>query len=113
MSGDQHTKRGESRPLRPLEPSSSDGSITPRELLERAAGMHEEIRSWRRTIHRYPELTFTEHRTAGLVNAVLSDLGIETETEIAKADFRMDEDALPIGTAALDAAALRWMEEKR
>ncbi len=28
-------------------------------------------------------------------------------------DFRMDEDALPVGAAVLAAAALRWMQEKR
>jgi amidohydrolase len=27
--------------------------------------------------------------------------------------FRMDEDALPIGAAALAAAAVKWMQEKR
>ena len=54
------------------------------ELLERAKGLHEQIRSWRREIHRYPELTFTEQRTASLVNATLADLGIPTETEVAK-----------------------------
>lgn len=54
------------------------------ELLERAKSLHEQIRSWRREIHRYPELTFTEQRTAGLVNATLVSLGIPTETEVAK-----------------------------
>ena len=32
---------------------------------------------------------------------------------VHRADFRMDEEALPIGTAALVTAALRWMTEKR
>ena len=32
---------------------------------------------------------------------------------VHRADFRMDEDALPIGTAALVSAALQWMTEKR
>ena len=54
------------------------------ELLERAKSLHEQIRSWRREIHRYPELAFTEQRTAGLVNATLVSLGIPTETEVAK-----------------------------
>ncbi len=80
------------------------------EILDRAKAIHEDIRTWRRTIHRYPELTFTEQRTAGLVNATLVDLGIETETEIAKTGvvghirggagpvvgLRADMDALPI-----------------
>ena len=32
---------------------------------------------------------------------------------VHRADFRLDEDALPIGAAALAAAAIRWMETKR
>jgi amidohydrolase len=80
------------------------------ELLERARSMQDQIRDWRREIHRYPELTFTENRTAGLVNAVLTDLQIPTETEVAKTGvvghirggdgpvvgLRADMDALPI-----------------
>ena len=31
---------------------------------------------------------------------------------VHRADFRLDEDALPVGAAALAAAALRWMQEK-
>lgn len=89
-------------------------SVTPSvnyaELLERARGIHEDIRGWRREIHRYPELTFSEQRTAGLVNATLIGLGIPTETEVAKTGvighirggkgpvvgLRADMDALPI-----------------
>ena len=84
--------------------------IAAAELLQRARAIHEEIRTWRRTIHRFPELTFTEQRTAGLVNATLVDLGIDTETEVAKTGvvghirggagpvvgLRADMDALPI-----------------
>ncbi|MCC6457329.1 MAG: amidohydrolase [Caldilineaceae bacterium] len=80
------------------------------ELLERAKSLHEQIRAWRREIHRHPELTFTEQRTAGLVNATLVSLGIPTETEVAKTGvvghirggagpvvgLRADMDALPI-----------------
>jgi amidohydrolase len=29
---------------------------------------------------------------------------------VHRADFRLDEDALPIGAAALAAAAIKWME---
>lgn len=89
---------------------SSSVQLTATELLERAKSIHENIRTWRRTIHRYPELTFTEQRTASLVNATLVDLGIETETEVAKTGvvghirggngpvvgLRADMDALPI-----------------
>ncbi|MEZ4712111.1 MAG: amidohydrolase [Caldilineaceae bacterium] len=84
--------------------------ITHAELLQRAQELHENIRQWRRTIHRHPELSFTEHQTAGLVNATLTDLGIETDTEVAKTGvvghiqggagpivgLRADMDALPI-----------------
>ncbi len=84
--------------------------VSGQELLERAKAIHERIRGWRREIHRHPELTFTEHRTAGLVNATLTDLGIQTETEVAKTGvvghiqgsagptvgLRADMDALPI-----------------
>ncbi|MCB0085203.1 MAG: amidohydrolase, partial [Caldilineaceae bacterium] len=58
--------------------------VTNQELMDRAKAIHERIRGWRRTIHRYPELTFTEHRTAGLVAATLTDLGVDHETEVAK-----------------------------
>ncbi|MBX3010989.1 MAG: amidohydrolase [Caldilineaceae bacterium] len=84
--------------------------VAPQELLERAKAIHEHIRAWRREIHRHPELSFTEHHTAGLVNATLADLGIEAETEVAKTGvvghirgeagptvgLRADMDALPI-----------------
>ncbi len=84
--------------------------VTYAEIFRRAKDMHEQIRAWRREIHRHPELTFTEHRTAGLVNATLTGLGIETETEVAKTGvvghirggagpvvgLRADMDALPI-----------------
>ena len=49
------------------------------EILQRAQTIHGQIRDWRRSIHRYPELTFTEQRTAALVNATLVDLGIASD----------------------------------
>jgi amidohydrolase len=92
------------------------------ELLERARALHDQIRAWRREIHRYPELSFTEHRTAGLVNATLTGLGIPTDTEVAKTGvvghlrggdgpvvgLRADMDALPIQeTSGVDFASTR------
>lgn len=85
-------------------------SISSTELMARATSIHEQLRGWRREIHRNPELTFTEHRTAGLVNSVLTGMGVETETEVAKTGvvghirggagplvgLRADMDALPI-----------------
>ena len=84
--------------------------ITPAEIWQRATAIHEQVRAWRREIHRHPELSFQEHRTAGLVNATLIDLGIKTDTEVAKTGvvghitggsgplvgLRADMDALPI-----------------
>jgi amidohydrolase len=89
---------------------STEQMVSYAEILERARALHERIRSWRRQIHRYPELGFTETRTAGLITASLFDLGIETETEVAKTGvvgtirggqgpsvgLRADIDALPI-----------------
>lgn len=89
---------------------SSSTSVSATELFQRARSIHESIRTWRRTIHRYPELSFTEQRTAALVNSVLIDLGLQTETEVAKTGIvahirggngptvalRADMDALPI-----------------
>jgi IAA-amino acid hydrolase len=89
---------------------SGSASVSATELLQRARSIHESIRTWRRTIHRYPELSFTEQRTAALVNSVLIDLGLQTETEVAKTGvvahirggngptvaLRADMDALPI-----------------
>lgn len=80
-------------------------------ILERARAIHEDIRGWRRTIHRYPELSFTETKTAALVHDNLQKLGIETQTGVAKTGvvatikgkegaptigLRADMDALPI-----------------
>jgi len=90
--------------------SKQQSPVAGSELMERAKAMHERIRAWRRQIHRYPELGFTETRTSGLINATLFDMGIETETEVAKTGvvgtikggagpvvgLRADIDALPI-----------------
>ena len=85
-------------------------NITSQEILQRAHAMHEQIRGWRRTIHRYPELSFNELNTARLVTGVLDGLGIEAEAGVAKTGvvghivggsgptvgLRADMDALPI-----------------
>ena len=89
---------------------TNDTAVTSAELYARAKAILPRIRTWRRTIHQHPELTFTEHRTAGFVNKTMLDLGIETQTEVAKTGvvghirggdgplvgLRADMDALPI-----------------
>lgn len=79
-------------------------------LLSKAKSIHEDIRFWRREIHKYPELSFTEEKTSQFVQKVLTDLGIEFKTKIAKTGvvglikgngnktvgLRADMDALPI-----------------
>ena len=84
--------------------------ITPAEINQRAQALQSQLRDWRRAIHRYPELSFTELQTARLVSSVLHDLGLEAETGIAKTGvvghiegrsgptigLRADMDALPI-----------------
>lgn len=84
--------------------------ISSEEIMQRARALHPQIREWRRAIHRHPELSFTEVKTARLVTGVLHDLGVEAETGIAKTGvvghieggggptvgLRADMDALPI-----------------
>ena len=80
------------------------------DILERSKAIHEDIRTWRRTIHRYPELGFTEQRTGQLVQKTLKKLKIPFQTQVAKTGIvaeikggkgatvglRADMDALPI-----------------
>lgn len=89
---------------------SNPNPVSSAELYERAKAIQPKIQAWRREIHRHPELSFTEHRTSGLVNAEMISLGIQTETEVAKTGvvghirggdgptvgLRADMDALPI-----------------
>jgi len=79
-------------------------------ILAKAKEIHEDIRFWRREIHKYPELSYTEEKTSKLVQDVLSKLGIEYKTNVAKTGvvatikgngsktvgLRADMDALPI-----------------
>ena len=83
--------------------------ITSAEIMARATALQDQIVGWRRTIHKQPELSFAEVKTARLVQSVLHDLGIEAETGVAKTGvvghiegagpivgLRADMDALPI-----------------
>lgn len=88
----------------------SKPQITLDEIRQRADGLQETVRGWRRTIHKNPELSFQEFETAKLVAGVLHELGIEAETAVAKTGvvghleggngptigLRADMDALPI-----------------
>jgi len=87
-------------------------SSPPDTLREDAAGLAAEIVACRRDLHRHPELGFAEHRTAALVAARLTALGVEVRTGIAGTGvagllraprparpgvlLRADMDALPI-----------------
>jgi amidohydrolase len=85
-------------------------SLAAYDLLGKAQALSEQLVSWRRQIHRHPELGFTETRTASLIAAALHELGLEVETEVAKTGvvatiagaagpivgLRADIDALPI-----------------
>jgi len=79
-------------------------------LMERARSLAPEMVEFRRDLHRHPELSFQEHRTAGLVAERMEALGLDTMRGIAKTGvvtnivnghgpvvaLRADMDALPI-----------------
>ncbi len=80
------------------------------EILQYSKTIGTDIRQWRRTIHRSPELGFKEEKTSALVQSVLTDLGIPFQTGVAKTGIvatiegrrsvavglRADMDAIPI-----------------
>src|SRR5688500_17198027 len=78
-------------------------------LLDRAKTFADELVALRRELHRHPELSFQEHRTAGLLAERLSALGYRVKTGVGKTGvvaelgnhgpvvaLRADMDALPI-----------------
>src|SRR6202011_495986 len=89
-------------------------SIVPdleQEIRQRAAEIESKLIAWRRDIHEHPELGEQETRTAGLVAAHLTKLGLEVKTGIAGTGvaailkggkpgpvvaLRADMDALPV-----------------
>src|SRR5215467_2398471 len=89
-------------------------SIVPdleQEIRQRAAAIEEKLIAWRRDIHEHPELGEQETRTAALVAAHLTRLGLEVKTGIARTGvvailkggkpgpvvaLRADMDALPV-----------------
>jgi amidohydrolase len=66
---------------------ASAQSIVPdleQEIRQRAAQIEDNLIAWRRDIHEHPELGEQETRTAALVAAHLSSLGLEVKTEVAR-----------------------------
>jgi amidohydrolase len=96
-----------------VSPASAQ-SIVPdleQEIRQRAAQIEDNLIAWRRDIHEHPELGEQETRTAALVAAHLSSLGLEVKTEVARTGvvailkggkpgpvvaLRADMDALPV-----------------
>lgn len=89
-------------------------SIVPdleQEIRQRAAQIEPKLIAWRRDIHEHPELGEQETRTAGIVAAHLTALGLEVKTGVAQTGvvallkggkpgpvvaLRADMDALPV-----------------
>ncbi len=84
-------------------------------LLEYFAGIQPELAALRHDFHAHPELGFEEHRTAGIVAAMLESLGCEVTTGVGgtgvvgtlrvghgsgSIGLRADMDALPIEEAS-------------
>lgn len=83
--------------------------MTASSVLERANALGEQITSWRRDIHRHPELGFEEYRTSELVADQLRAMGWQVQSGVGKTGvvgklgsgkpvvgIRADMDALPI-----------------
>ncbi len=79
-------------------------------MLEKAKALSNELVRLRRDIHRHPELSFQEFRTAALVADTLAEIGVAVETGVGRTGvigrlgsgdgptiaIRADMDALPI-----------------
>ncbi|WP_261845016.1 M20 aminoacylase family protein [Aliamphritea ceti] len=52
-------------------------------LIEQEGQLHQQMRDWRRDLHRHPETAFEEHRTAKIVASLLTEFGLEVHTGIA------------------------------
>jgi amidohydrolase len=81
-------------------------------MLARALAIQAQLVQWRRAIHQYPEVSFTETRTAALVADELHRLDLRVETGVGKTGvvghlgsgqpcvgLRADMDALPLQEA--------------
>ena len=49
--------------------------ITPEKLLESAKELETQLRTWRRTLHRHPEVGFDLPETKALVKKALTEMG--------------------------------------
>jgi amidohydrolase len=96
----------------PVEVQANEACQMP--IINRIAGMQEEVAAWRQDLHAHPELGFDLHRTAGIVAGKLREFGCdEVVTGIGKTGvvgiikgrktqsgrvmgLRADMDALPI-----------------
>ncbi|MEM0064678.1 MAG: carboxypeptidase CpsA [Metallosphaera sp.] len=56
--------------------------MEPYQILEEAKRIESKVIELRRTIHAYPELSYQEHRTAGLVSDFLRGLGVEVHENV-------------------------------
>jgi amidohydrolase len=75
-------------------------------MLGQAKNLADQLPAWRRDFHKYPELSFQEFRTAGVVAQTLGEMGLEVQTGVSKTGVvgflgegkpvRADMDALPI-----------------
>ena len=83
------------------------------EIKNKVIEITEELVSWRRDFHRYPELAFEEKRTSAVIREFLESLGLQVET-LAKTGLRAVLEGKPGGrTVALraDMDALPLEEE--
>jgi amidohydrolase len=84
------------------------------DFLQDAAALKDQLIAWRRDLHQHPELSFEEHRTAGVVTTELRNLGLEVQSGVGQTGvvgllegnndgptvlIRCDMDALPIHEA--------------
>jgi len=78
-------------------------------MLDSAMKIKDQLISWRRDFHMYPEIGFEEKRTSGVVAEALKEMGIRVDTEVGKTGvvghlgegspvvgIRADMDALPL-----------------
>lgn len=52
--------------------------------LESGLEWHSQMQAWRRDLHQYPEIAYTEHRTSQKVAELLTSMGLEVHTGIGE-----------------------------